>query len=112
MNLFYGFLYGFVGQIMSFMQLQGSIKFGWTDKYLWIIVLCGIPNTWVYMQSVNHIIAHFNGSLWESRILGFSIGVLVFAIMGWTLFGESINVKTAVSLVLATIIVLIQIFWK
>ena len=94
------------------MQLQGSIKYGWTEKYLWIILLVGIPNTWLYMQSVHHFITAFNGSLWESRILGFSIGIIVFAAMGWVLFGELISAKTGISLLLACCIVLIQIFWK
>jgi EamA domain-containing membrane protein RarD len=94
------------------MQLQASIKYGWTEKYLWIILLVGMPNTWLYMQSVNHFITAFNGSLWESRILGFSIGVMVFAAMGSILFGETLSAKTGVSLLLAACIVLIQIFWK
>lgn len=111
-HLISGILYGLIGQILSFMQLQGSIKYGWTEKYLWIILLVGIPNTWLYMQSVGHFISAFNGSLWESRILGFSIGVIVFATMGWLLFGETINIKTAVSLLLALTIVLIQVLWK
>lgn len=111
-HLIYGIIYGLFGQILSFMQLQGSIKYGWTEKYLWIILLVGIPNTWLYMQSVGHFISAFNGSLWESRILGFSIGVIVFAVMGWLLFGESMTMKTAVSLILGLCIMLIQIFWK
>jgi len=111
-NLIWGIVYGFFGQILSFMQLQASIKYGWTEKYLWIIMLMGIPNTWLYMQSVNNFIIAFNGTLWESRILGFSIGVIVFAAMGWLLFGETLNAKTGVSLILAACIVLIQIFWK
>lgn len=111
-NLIWGIFYGFFGQILSFMQLQGSIKYGWTEKYLWIILLIGIPNTWLYMQSVNHFISAFNGSIWESRIIGFSIGVIVFALMGFVLFSETINMKTAISLLLAACIVMIQIFWR
>jgi multidrug transporter EmrE-like cation transporter len=94
------------------MQLQASIKYGWNEKYLWIIMLFGVPNTWFYMQSVSHLITAFQGSLWESRILGFSIGVIVFASMGWLLFGETVSSKTVVSLLLAACIVLIQIYWK
>jgi hypothetical protein len=111
-NLIWGIFYGLFGQILSFMQLQASIKYGWTEKYFWIILLVGIPNTWLYMQSVNNFILAFNGSIWESRILGFSIGVIVFAAMGWILFGELVSAKTAISLLLACCIVLIQIFWR
>ena len=111
-NLVYGILYGTIGQILSFLQLQGSIKYGWHEKYLWIILLFGIPNMWFYLQSVNYIILHFQGSMWESRILGFCIGVVVFAAMGWILFSEGINAKTGVSLILALCIVLIQVLWR
>lgn len=111
-NILWGIVYGLIGQIISFMQLQGSIKYGWQEKYIWLIMLFGIPASWVYVQSVNNFIAAFQGSLWESRILGFSIGVIVFAFMGWFLFKEPISSKTAVSLLLAFTIVLIQILWK
>lgn len=104
--------YGIVGQILSFLQLQASIKYGWQEKYLWVILLLGIPNVWVYLQSVNHFISAFNGSLWESRILGFSIGVAIFALMGWLMFSEPFSSKTVVSLMLAFCIVLIQVLWR
>lgn len=107
-----GVAYGVVGQILSFLQLQASIKYGWTEKYLWLILLLGIPNVWVYLQSVNYFIAAFNGSLWESRILGFCIGVVMFALMGWMLFSEPLTSKTVVSLLLAFCIVLIQVLWR
>lgn len=97
---------------MSFMQLQASIKYGWHQKYLWIILLFGIPNTWVYMKSVNYFIAAFDGEIYPSRLLGFSIGIVVFAIMGWILFSEAINAKTVVCLLLALCIVLIQVLWR
>lgn len=111
-NLLWGILYGLFGQILSFMQLQASIKYGWTEKYLWLILLLGVPNVWVYLQSVNHFIIAFNGTLWESRLLGFAIGVVVFAFMGWLMFSEPMTGKTAVSLLLALCIVLIQVLWR
>ena len=111
-NIFYGVLYGIIGQTLSFLQLQASIKFNWQEKYLWLILLIGVPNIWVYMQSVNHFILAFNGSVWESRLLGFAIGVAVFALMGWLMFSEPVTSKTVVSLLLALCIVLIQVLWR
>lgn len=112
MHIFYGIVYGLIGQILSFLQLQASIKFQWQERYLWLILLAGIPNTWIYFQSVNHFISAFNGSVWESRLLGFAIGVFVFAVMGWLVFSEPMTSKTAVSLLLALCIVLIQVLWR
>lgn len=111
-NVLWGILFGFIGQIISFMQFQGSIKYGWTDRYLWLILLFGVPASWLYLRSVNHFIIAFNGSVWESRLLGFAIGVMVFALMGWILFKEPVTPKTIVSLCLASGIVLTQILWK
>jgi multidrug transporter EmrE-like cation transporter len=111
-HILYGVFYGVIGQTLSFLQLQASIKYGWQEKYLWLVLLVGIPNIWVYMQSVNHFIIAFNGTLWESRLLGFAIGVAVFAVMGWLLFSEPMTSKTAVSLLLALCIVLIQVLWR
>jgi len=111
-HIFYGVLYGLIGQALSFLQLQASIKFNWQDKYFWLILLVGIPNTWVYFQSVSHFILAFDGSVWESRLLGFAIGVFVFAVMGWLMFSEPMTSKTVVSLLLALCIVLIQVLWR
>lgn len=97
---------------MSFMQLQASIKYGWDKKYMWIILLAGIPNVWIYMKSVNHFIVAFNGEIYPSRLLGFSIGIVVFAVMGWLLFSETLTAKTVVCLLLAACIVLIQVLWR
>jgi hypothetical protein len=108
----YGVLYGTLGQIMSFMQLQASIKYGWHNKFLIVILLFGIPNIWLYIQSVESFMKAFNGTMWESRILGFCIGVTVFAVMGHLMFSENLSAKTVVSLLLAFCVVLIQVLWK
>jgi hypothetical protein len=38
--------------------------------------------------------------------------MIVFALLSYFIMGEGISAKTAVSLVLATTLVLIQILWK
>jgi hypothetical protein len=45
-------------------------------------------------------------------MIAFGTGVFAFSLLSYGIMGESINMKTAVSLVLATAIVLIQILWK
>jgi len=42
MNLFYGILYGLLGQIGSYMQFQGAMKLGWYPKYYWPMMLLSI----------------------------------------------------------------------
>jgi hypothetical protein len=111
-NLVAGVLWGIVGQVLSFIQLQGGIKWGWTEKYGIAVMFIGLPISWAFMKSVQHFILAFNGSIYESRILGFIIGIIVFALMGWFLFREGISIRNGVCLILCFAIVLIQIFWK
>jgi hypothetical protein len=45
-------------------------------------------------------------------LIGFSVGAIVFALLSHFLIKEEFNLKTIVSLGLASVILLIQIFWK
>lgn len=112
MNLIKGILWGIVGQILSFLQLQGSIKYGWFTKYPIILLLTSIPTTWVYINSVANLVSAFNGQLWPSRLIGFGIGIIIFVSLSIILFKEPVTLKTLVCLGLAATILGIQIFWK
>ena len=112
LNLVYGVLYGVIGQVLSFIQLQAGIKWGWTEKYGVVLMFLGLPISWAFMKSVQNFILAFHGEIYPSRILGFAVGIIVFGIMGWTLFREGINAKTAICLLLSLVIILIQILWK
>ena len=111
-NFIHGILYGIIGQVLSFIQLQGGIKWGLNEKYPVPLMLLGLPISWAFMKSVENFILAFHGEIYPSRINGFIIGIVVFAIMGWFLFRENISMKTAVCLFLCFNVLLIQIFWK
>ena len=111
-RLLIGALYGVLGQIMSFMQLQGNIKYGWFAKYPVLLLLSALPSTWLYIKSVDNLVAWGDGQLWPSRLIGFGIGIIVFVLLSVILFKEPITLKTLVCLLLATSIILVQIFWK
>ena len=112
MNLLIGFLYGLVAQILTFLQLQGSIKYGWYEKYPIIIILASIPSGWLFLKSVQYFVTAFGGEIWPSRLIGFAIGIIVFAVMSILMFKEPITAKTFVCLVLACCILGVQILWK
>jgi hypothetical protein len=112
MNFFTGIVFGILGQIMSFLQLQASIKWGWWERYPILVLSTAVPALWLYMKSVEGFITHFNGQVWESRLLGFCIGIVVFSVMSKVLFGEEFTTKTAVSLFLSGCIIMVQLFWK
>ena len=44
--------------------------------------------------------------------LGFAVGIISFTVFTSIFLGEGINNKTVVSLLLASILVCIQVFWK
>lgn len=107
-----GILFGLMGQVGTFMQLQGSYKYGWYDKYYWIVILSSVPLGWLYIKSVNYFIEAFDGQIWPSRLIGFGVGVIVFTLMSIYLFKEPLNLKNGICLGLGFIIVLIQLFYK
>jgi hypothetical protein len=111
-NIILGCFYGLIAQILTFLQLQGNIKYGWYEKHKVLLLLCSIPISWLYIQSVRLIVTGFNGHIWPSRVIGFSIGIIVFTFMGYFLFGETINLKTGICITLSIMILLIQLFMK
>jgi multidrug transporter EmrE-like cation transporter len=112
MNLFYGILWGLLGQVGSFMQFQGAIKYNWNQKYFWLILLMSLPVGYFYMKSVERFVIAFNGEIWPSRLIGFGLGITVFTALSYFLFKEPFTTKTFISLLLGTTIIAIQIFWK
>jgi hypothetical protein len=111
-RLLVGIFYGILGQVFSFMQLQGSIKYGWYQKYPIVILLSSIPAAWFYIKSVENLVGWAGGELWPSRLIGFGIGIIVFVTLSLILFKEPITLKTLICLLLAVSILLVQMFWK
>jgi multidrug transporter EmrE-like cation transporter len=101
-----------LGQIGSFMQLQGAIKYGWYEKYMWIILLSSVPISYLYIVAVRMYVDGFEGQIWPSRLIGFARGIMVVTIMSILLFNEHMTTKNAICLVLSFSVVLIQLFWK
>jgi hypothetical protein len=112
MNLFLGFLYGFVAQTLTFIQLQGPMKWDLLKNNKNWLVLLGLPISWLFMNSVKNFVLAFEGLIWPSRLIGFSIGITVFTIMSQWMFSEGLNLKTVICLLLGLTILAIQLFWK
>lgn len=112
MHLLKGFIFGLIAQIITFLQLQGQMKYEWFRNNMWFGVLMGLPISYLFMMSVKHFVMAYDGQIWPSRLIGFGIGVVVFTIMSYYLFKEPLSAKTLTCLGLGTLIILIQIFWK
>ena len=112
MDLLKGFFYGLIAQVITFMQLQGQMKYSILKNNTWFVVLLGLPISYLFMISVKHFVAAYDGQIWPSRLIGFGIGVIVFGLMSHWLFKEPFTLKTLICLGLGSLIVLIQILWK
>ncbi len=111
-KLLLGILFGTFAQVLTFLQLQGPIKYESFKNNYWIVVLMGIPISMLYIYSVKNMVMAYNGQMWPSRLIGFSIGAVVFTYLSWYLFSEPLTTKTIICLILAISILLVQIFFK
>jgi hypothetical protein len=100
-KLIIGIIFGIIAQIIIFFQLQGQMKYDWFKNHYWLVVLMGIPISMLFMYSVKNMIIAFDGQMWPSRLIGFSIGAMVFTWLSWVIFNEPITTKTFVCLFLS-----------
>jgi hypothetical protein len=112
MKFLIGFGFGALAQIFTFIQLQGQFRWEWFKQHPILISLMGIPISLLYLGSVKYLVEYFEGQLWPSRLIGFSIGAMVFSYMAHSWFQEPFTLKTLICLGLAFCIMLVQLFWK
>jgi multidrug transporter EmrE-like cation transporter len=111
-HLIKGLLYGLIAQILTFIQLQGPLKWPLFKQYQNWLALAGVPIAMLFMRSVQEFVIAFDGTIWPSRLIGFAVGIIVFSVMSIMMFGESLNPKTTVCIVLGMLILVIQLTWK
>ena len=99
-------------QILTWFQLNGQFVWPWFKNNAFILCLFGIPISWLYIEATRLGFIAFDGLIWPGRLLGFAAGIFTFAICANVFLGEGLTNKTLVSLILATILVFIQVFWK
>lgn len=112
MKLIQGLLLVVIAQVISYVQLQGPGKWQILKKYEYALVLMGIPIGLLLINSTKLINSHFDGATWPGRLLGQSVGVIVFTILSYMIYNEGLTAKTGVCLMLSFIIIFIQIYWK
>ena len=100
------------GQVLIWFQTNGQFLWPWFKRNPLIIsAIGGTVISYAFIIATKYAVQYF-GVLWPGRFLGFSMGVSSFAILTWIFMGEGITYKTAVSLILAIVIICIQLFWK
>ena len=113
MKLLTSVLLFFFGQTLIWYQTNGQFKWKWfADHPLLVACIFAVPISYAFIIATKLVVGYFDGSLWPGRFIGFATGMTSFAILTSLYMNEGINAKTAISLVLATALVLIQILWK
>lgn len=111
-SLLVGLGYFTLAHSMVWFQLNGQFFSEWFKNNTLITVLFGIPISYLYIFGTKYTVEAFDGMLWPGRLVSFAVGIITFSIFTSFIMGEGINLKTSVILILATLIVLLQIFWK
>ena len=100
----------FMNNIMIWYQLNGQLVWDfWKSwKGITLSLLMGIPITALFWYATKIGYQGF-GNLWSVRFMGFATSMISFPIMTWLYLGETISLKTILSLGLAVIIMLLQL---
>ena len=107
-----GLLLYFVTHIIIWFQVNGQFIWTWAKDNPWLMSALGLPISYVLIIATKYIVTGFDGLLWPGRLMGFGSGMIVMAILTWYMLGEGINLKTLTSLILATGLVCVQVFWR
>jgi hypothetical protein len=101
-----------LGQAVVWIQTNGPLIWDWAKTYKAALMLLGVPITWAFMEATRYAVSGFGGLFWPGRFTSFVAGIFIFTIMTLIFKGESINLKTGVSLGIAFSLLLVQLFWK
>lgn len=111
-QLIRGSLLFLLGQILVWYQINGQFISTWMKEHPIAVSFLGVPISYTYIYATQYLVEAFNGDLWPQRLIGFSMGMIAFAFLTFIHLNQAITLKTAVTLALATAIVVIQIIWK
>jgi hypothetical protein len=110
--LLLGFIYFIIGQIVIWFQSHLQFISNWSKEHPFLVAVPGIAVSYVSILATRNLAEAFDGLVWPSRLIGFSIGIILFSALTWMLLGEKIEMKSLVCVILAFCILLIQLFWK
>ena len=107
-----GFIYFIIGQILIWFQSHLQFFNDWSKTNPILIAIPGIIVSYVSILATKHLADAFDGLVWPARFIGFGIGIIIFSGLTWWLLGEKLEIKSAICVILAICILLIQLNWK
>ena len=87
-----------LNNILIWYQLNGQL----------VSLLMGVPITAMFWLATKWGYIGF-GNLWAVRFMGFATSMMSFPIMTWLYLGETITLKTLITILLAFIIMILQL---
>ncbi len=98
-----------ISNVLIWYQVNSQLVWSWakTTKSMWFMALMGVPISLLFWFGTKWGYQGF-GALWPVRFMGFATSMMVFPLMTYLYLGEAITIKTAVSICLAVIIMIIQ----
>jgi len=102
-----------VGNILAWFQFNSQFVWEWfKDKPILTCAIFSFPMSLAFWYAINSVMIEAE-YLWTSKLVGFGVSNIVFAVLTWIFMNEGIfNIKTSVTLFLASLIIGLQIFWK
>jgi len=106
-------LFFLTGQTLIWFQTNGQFIWKWFAENTFLLSLVGGTTiSYTFIMGTRFAYEHFDGLLWPGRFLRFALGISSYAILTWAFMGEGLSLKTFTSLILATGIIFVQLFWK
>ena len=99
-----------INNILIWYQLNSQLVWDWAKgtKSMWLMSLLGVPISLLFWYATKWGYIGF-GNLWSVRFLGFATSMMTFPIMTYFYLGETITLKTGITIVLSIIIMLLQL---
>ena len=107
-----GVFFFIASQVVIWFQSHLQFFNKWASDNPIIISSVGMIVSYGSIMATKHIAGAFNGLVWPSRFIGFSIGIILFAFLTWIFLKEPLSYKSMVCIGLAFCILAIQLFWK
>ena len=99
-------------QLIIWFQVNGQFLSSYMKEHPLLLSLFGVPISYLFIISTKYAYEGFEGLLWPGRLVAFGTGIIIMAICTYIFFGEGLNSKTIISLLLSMVILSMQIFWK
>jgi hypothetical protein len=107
-----GFVLFLTAQGLIWYQTNSQFFSDWAKERPLLMATMGLPISYILIYASRYVVSGFDGLLWPGRLIGFSTGMIIMAVLTYLHLNEGITFKTGITLLLAFIIVMIQLYWK